>query len=490
MGVPVPEDRSTSAPRDRRAGDVLVVEDTLPLSTLYQQYLRNGGFRVTAVGSGAECVAALAEAEPAVVVLDLGLPDMSGLDILKDVKTRNLTTSVVVITSNGSLSTAVEAMRLGAFDYVAKPFDANRLCATVANAAERFQLRREVTEVKRTRHRRGFHGFIGQSEAMQAVYRAIENVACSKATVFITGESGTGKEVCAAAIHASGNRHDKPFVALNCAAIPRELMESEIFGHVKGAFSGATSDRVGAASLANGGVLFLDEVCEMDLDLQAKLLRLLQSGTFQRVGSSLTEATDIRVICATNRNPMDEVRSGRFREDLFYRLHVIPIKLPALRDRGDDVLLIAQCLLDRIAKEEGRSFSKISEDARAAIAAHSWPGNVRELQNAIRHAIVMNSGDTLEARMLPLSRAHPASQQSRPLPPPPHSMTTNMPGGTVALAATPDILPLWQVERAAIVKALAACNGNVTRAAALLEIGASTLYRKKAELDAHASNVS
>jgi two-component system repressor protein LuxO len=305
---------------------------------------------------------------------------------------------------------------------------------------------------------------------MRAVYRAIESVAHSKATVFITGESGTGKEVCAAAIHASGNRRDKPFVALNCAAIPRELMESEMFGHVRGAFSGAVCDRVGAAGLAHGGVLFLDEVCEMAPDLQAKLLRLLQSGTYQRVGSSLTEATDIRIVCATNRDPLAEVRSGRFREDLFYRLHVIPIPLPALRDRGEDVLLIAQRFLERFAAEERKRFTTISPEARESIAQQAWPGNVRELQNAIRHAVVMHDGDCLEEWMIP---RHPQERAASP-----------------AASAKLEILPLWQVERTAILNALRACNGNVTRAAAFLEIGVSTLYRRKAELEAQARGAS
>jgi|JI10StandDraft_1071094.scaffolds.fasta_scaffold08038_9 two-component system repressor protein LuxO len=466
---------------DMAKRSILLVEDTMSLTVAYQSYLRGVGAKVSAADTGAKCLASIASAVPDVLVLDLGLPDMNGLDILRSVRKEHPAVSVVVITNNASLGTAVEAMRLGAFDYVVKPFNAERLNTTVRNALERTVLRQEVREIRKDISRETFHGFVGGSKPMQAVYRMIESAAPSKATVFITGESGTGKEVCAAAIHAESDRSQKPFVPLNCAAIPRELMESEIFGHVKGAFSGAVSDRTGAAMSAHGGTLFLDEICEMDMDLQAKLLRLLQSGTVQRVGANKAEPVDIRVVCATNRNPMEEVQAGRFREDLYYRLHVIPMHLPPLRERGADVAMISNFLLGKFAAEEGKEFDHFSPEAEARILAHAWPGNVRELQNAIRNAVVLNSGAVLEADMLPgwlgtvgkVVVEAPATPQSM--------IPVGMPMMHTSIAG---IRPLWQVERDAIQEALRICDGNVTRAAAFLEIGASTLYRKKAEFEA------
>jgi len=458
---------------------VLIVEDTLPLLTVYSLYLRNAGLTVSTVDTGTKCLQQLRTDTPGVIVLDLGLPDMAGLDILKYVREHELPISVVVITNNASLAMAVEAMRLGAFDYVVKPFTADRLSATVKNAAQHQSLKSEVQVYRTQIAREKFQGFVGSSLPMQSVYRIIESAATSKATVFITGESGTGKEVCANGIHAASNRAKAAFVALNCAAIPRDLMESEIFGHVKGAFTGATADRLGAAAQATGGTLFLDEICEMSLDVQSKLLRLIQNGSYQQVGGSKTDYADIRFVCATNRDPAEEVKRGRFREDLFYRLHVIPIQMPPLRERGEDVVLIARKLLDRVAEEEGKRFEGLAPDAESMLLAHAWPGNVRELQNVIRRAVVLHDGALLRAEMLPLGKDMPM---------PPRFERTSALLTPTFNAAEPSvhgakIRPLWQVERDAIQQALDACNGNVTRAAALLEVGASTLYRKKSEFE-------
>jgi two-component system repressor protein LuxO len=299
---------------------------------------------------------------------------------------------------------------------------------------------------------------------MQAVYRVIEAAAPSRATVFVTGESGTGKELAASAVHRLSPRAAGPFVPINCAAIPRDLIESEIFGHVRGAFTGAVADRQGAAQAADGGTLFLDEICEMDLALQGKLLRFVQTGQFTPVGASRPVSVDVRFVCATNRDPLAEVKAGRFREDLYYRLHVVPLRLPPLRERGEDVILLAEAFLARAAAEEGRRFRRLSPDAKAALLAHSWPGNVRELENAIRGAVVLADGEELTAEMLPASvRLSPPSRRA----PPP--------------AADPSaILPLAEVERRAIEAAIAACGGNIPRAAAALGISPSTLYRKRA----------
>jgi two-component system repressor protein LuxO len=475
------EDMTELSANQDQPRQVLLVEDSMALSVLYQQYLKQAGYGVTAVMSGEDALGALKE-EPAAVALDLGLPDMDGLTILKLVQSLETPVPVVVITSNASLGSAVEAMRLGAFDYLVKPITAERLATTLRNALEFGALKRKVAAYQEQSTRDSFAGFIGSSPQMRAIYEVIGKAARSQASVFVTGESGTGKEVCAKAIHASSARSQKPFVAINCAAIPRDIMESEIFGHVKGAFTGATADRAGAAELADGGTLFLDEICEMDIDLQAKLLRLLESGTYQRVGSGTVMKADLRIVCATNRDPRAEIAARRFREDLFYRLHVIPIHLPPLRERGDDCRLISERFLARFAKAEGKRFTSFAIDAVQAIARHTWPGNVRELQNAIHNAVVLNDDEVLTAAMLPpLTGAEP----------PPRMPAESAAASAPSPAAEPrpaggplDIVPLWQVEKQAILAAIEACGGNVPKAAAFLEIGVSTIYRKKAEWDA------
>ena len=321
---------------------------------------------------------------------------------------------------------------------------------------------------------------------MQAIYRIIDSAAGSKATVFISGESGTGKELCAEAIHQKSPRANKPFVAINCGAIPKDLMESEIFGHVKGAFTGAIAEREGAAARANGGTLFLDEVCELDLSLQTKLLRFVQTGTFQKVGGERMEEVDVRFLCATNRDPVAEVAAGRFREDLFYRLHVIPIHLPPLRERGNDVLLVAQKILEAFAAEEGRRFARFTPECEAALAAYPWPGNVRELQNVIRNVVVLNDGDVVSLDMLPspVGRLTVPSQQADAAVAMPPSATAALPERDGADDTTPEsIRPLADMEREAINRAIRLCGGNIPKAAHFLGVSASTIYRKKQAWD-------
>jgi two-component system repressor protein LuxO len=444
---------------------VLLVEDTASLAAVYLEYLRRGPWEVLHASSMAEAERLAAERPPQAVLLDLRLPDGDGLELLKRLKARQPDVAVVVITAHGSVATAVAAMQAGAADFLVKPFPAERLRVTLTNVLRTAALAREVHDLAAARRREGFAGFLGASPPMQAVYRVLEAAAPSRATVFITGESGTGKELAAQAVHRLSPRAGRPFVPINCAAIPRELMESEIFGHVRGAFTGAVADRPGAARMADGGTLFLDEICEMDLALQGKLLRFVQTGQFTPVGASRPVAVDVRFVCATNRDPLAEVRAGRFREDLYYRLHVVPLRLPPLRDRGEDVILLADAFLARAAAEEGKRFRRLSPDARAALLAHTWPGNVRELENAIRSAVVLADGEELTAEMLPPSVRLPAPPPASPPPP---------------KAETGAILPLAEVERRAIEAAIAACSGNIPKAAAALGISPSTLYRKRA----------
>ena len=458
-----------------RGANVLVVEDMPSMAQLLQAYLEKGGHQVRLVSTGLDAMAQLQKDAPDVIVLDLGLPDISGQDILAEVARQELPCSVVVVTGDGSLRTAVEAMRAGAYDFVVKPVSADRLNQTVRNALERVRLKSAPDARKGEATGEQFCGFVGTSTAMQAAYRIIGAAAPSNATVFITGESGTGKELCAEAIHQLSPRRTRPFVPLNCGAIPKDLMESEIFGHVRGSFTGALADRSGAARQADGGTLFLDEICELQTDLQTKLLRFLQTGAFRAVGGTRLEQVDIRVVCATNRNPLAEVQAGRFREDLYYRLHVIPIRLPPLRERQSDVLAVARHFIKRFGQEERKHFLGLDASAEAALTSYDWPGNVRELQNVLRHAIVMHDGELLTAAMLPMTPApgpHAREPAARAAP-------DGQPTDPGAWATPADIVPLWHVERATIERAIDLCAGNIPRAAAFLGISPSTIYRKR-----------
>lgn len=461
---------------------ILIVEDSASLAMSYAAQLSEAGHEVEVCGTGAETVAILhGSARFDVMLLDLQLPDANGLELFEAEQDRLAETSVIVITADGSLNRAVEAMRIGAYDFLVKPVNAERLLTTVRNAAERHQLAREVKAVRSALPKERFHGFVGSSPVMQAVYRSIENIGDSKATVFITGESGSGKEVAAEAIHRTGRRAKRPFVAINCGAIPENLLESELFGHVKGAFTGALENRVGAAKAADGGTLFLDEICEMELKLQVKLLRFLQTGMIQRVGASTPEPVDVRVVCATNRDPAREVAEGRFREDLYYRLNVIPLELPPLRDRGEDVLEIAQAFIERFSTEEGREIERLGAASRQFLLTHAWPGNVRELQNTVRRAIVMGQGVELEFAPPQVMRpaAGPQLQEFSA-----SAALVAQPAPTPTTAALAPDLTLDQIEEYAVRERIRLHDGNIVQSAKSLGVSPSTIYRKLERWDA------
>ncbi|NMJ42389.1 sigma-54-dependent Fis family transcriptional regulator [Roseomonas sp. JC162] len=445
---------------------LLLVEDTLSLAALYREYLRDEAYEIEHAPNLAAARSALVARPPDAVMLDLRLPDGDGLSLLAEIRAMRTPPPVVVMTAHGSVATAVEAMRGGAADFLVKPFAAERLVVTLANVLDRAALRKEVASLSAGAARRGFAGFIGAAPAMQGVYRILENAAASRATVFVTGESGTGKELAAEAVHALSPRREGPFVALNCAAIPKDLIESEIFGHVRGAFTGAVADRPGAARAADGGTLFLDEICEMELALQGKLLRFIQTGSFVPVGATKPVTTDVRFVCATNRDPLAEVRAGRFREDLYYRLHVVPVPLPPLRDRGEDIVMLAEAFLARSAAEEGKRFTHFAPEALALLRGHRWPGNVRELENAIRTAVVLHDAEEVTAAMLPVTVRGGSVAQAADVPPRPVDPARR-------------IRPLAEVEREAIEEAIRLCGGNIPKAAAFLGVSPSTLYRKR-----------
>ncbi len=466
---------------------VLLIEDTVSLARVYIEYLRDEPYEVMVADTGGAALDAISRQTFNAILLDLHLPDMDGMDILRELTKREVKSSVVVITAHGSVNVAVDAMRSGAVDFLLKPFSADRLRITLDNALERFRLREAVDSLVRDFDSDDYADFIGSSPPMQDVYRMIESAAPSRATTFITGESGTGKELCAQAIHQKSPRVNERFVTLNCAAIPKDLMESEIFGHVKGAFTDAIADRDGAASLADGGTLFLDEICEMDLLLQTKLLRFIQTGRIQKVGGDVEEPVDVRFVCATNRDPLQAVADGEFREDLYYRLHVIPIHLPPLRERDKDIPLLANRLLIEFAHEEGKRFRDFDDDAAKALARYSWPGNVRQMQNVLRNIVVLNDAERVTLEMLPpdfagtatprvsIREADPSTLTHAPAGPSSdagHSDVAFGPGGEAG------IVPLWRIERKAIEDAIKRCDGNIPRAAVFLEVSPSTIYRK------------
>ena len=459
---------------------LLLVEDNPSIARVYLEYLRRGPYETTHCETGTEALAALAAIDFTVVLLDLQLPDMTGLEILKRITAERPKTVVIVITANGSINVAVEAMREGAADFLVKPFAPERLHVTIEHALERQSLKRIVSSMPAPSEDDHFSGFIGDSLAMRGVYRIIDIAAQSRAPVFITGESGTGKELAAEAVHARSPRRDRNFIALNCAAFPKDLIESEIFGHVKGAFTGAVADREGAGSRADGGTLFFDEICEMDVGLQAKLLRFIQTGTFTKVGGSQPQKVDVRFISATNRDPLKEVEAGRFREDLYYRLYVMPLALPPLRERGTDLLIIARRFLVDFALEEGRHLGAFSPETERILVDYAWPGNIRQLQNVVRQIVLLNDGEIVTPDMLPPPLGTPSFAHM-----PAMNVTPSPTVRPIETAASTQSFSLDEMERELIELALDQAGGNVLQAAARLEISPSTLYRKREQFPPH-----
>ena len=462
---------------------MLVIEDSKPQAELYRQYLSREDMQVDVAGTGAEARQMIARRAPDLVLLDLRLPDEDGSELLRWIRQLHLHCPVVVITGHSSVDVAVDVIRNGADDFIEKPVTADRLRTTVRNLLDKQRLQHLVDSYQQNFERDTYEGFIGGSLPMQAVYRIIDAAAPSKASIFITGESGTGKEVCAEAIHARGNRANKPFIAINCGAIPRDLMESEIFGHVRGAFTGASNERKGAAAQADGGTLFLDEIGEMDMELQTKLLRFIQTGRFRKVGGNSEEEVDVRFICATNRDPLEAVRAGRLREDLYYRLHVVPVVLPPLRERSDDIIAIAARFLAAFAAEEDKHFRGFSPEVEVMLRRYDWPGNVRQLQNVIRNIVVLHDGDIVEKRHLPPPLDGFAATAAATAATPPAGASAAPPAGGDDRVENPGIRPLAVVEREAIEQAIALCDGNIPKAAGLLEVSPSTIYRKKQSWD-------
>ncbi|MBI4590889.1 MAG: sigma-54-dependent Fis family transcriptional regulator [Candidatus Rokubacteria bacterium] len=446
---------------------ILVVDDEENMVHFLTRLLRAEGFEVEGVRTGDAALDRLRAGPFELVLTDLKLPDTDGIEILKAARELHPETVVVLITAYGTIDSAIEAMRAGAYDYVTKPFRASEILQVVDKALERVRLRREVLQLRQAVEQRfGLAGLVGKSGRMQEVYTQIERFAASRGAVLIQGESGTGKELVAKALHFNSPRKAGPFVVIDCGAIPEALQESELFGHERGAFTGAVATKKGLFEEAHGGTLFLDEVAELAPGLQAKLLRALQDGEIRRVGGTKTLRVEARVIAATNRDLAAEVREGAFREDLFFRLNVLPIVLPPLRERPEDVPLLVDHFLERIARDNGRPPKRLSPEALRAIMAYPWPGNVRELEHALERAALQAEGETIAPRDLPPEVLAPGEE-----------LTVTLPGAAEGFKETMARV-IRDAEVRLIRRALAQSGGNRTEAARILGISRRALLYK------------
>lgn len=465
---------------------LLIVDDEPEIVNALRRVLKSLPVELITANSGDQALEKLAKDPADIMLTDLSMPGMDGIELCSKVAEKYPEMIRIMLTAYADLDNVITAINSGKiWGYLRKPWDNQELRICIQQAIQTQELMLERSLLRRTveyyqsNKRDNFQGFIGNSMAMQFVYSAIEKSAPSQASVFITGKNGTGKEVAAKAIHDLSKRHDGEFVPLNCAAIPAELLESEVFGHLKGAFSGAVANRDGAASRANGGTLFLDEIGEMDINLQAKLLRFIQTGCFQRVGSDKLEQADIRFICATNRDPQQAINDNKLREDLYFRLNVISIDMPALKDREEDMLQLAQHFLAHFSQLEDKVFVGFSSDAEILLKQYHWPGNVRQLENLIHSAVIMSDGPLITSKCLAMQlKLSPEQSQNLSVQQPACRL---LPPTSVSPQAEPteyQIEPLAVVERRVIEQAIAHFDNNVVQAATALGVSPSTLYRK------------
>jgi len=439
---------------------ILAVDDEPNMRRLLEIGLKQAGYQTLTADNGQTALDILKAEQVDLVVSDLHMPGMNGLELLKQMQAESEAVPLIMVTAQGEIATAVEAMKLGAADYILRPFDLEVLEVAIAKALDVQRLQMENSYFKDTTQPE-VQGLIGDSEPMQALKQMIGQVAPEKATVFIVGETGTGKELVAKAVHQASPRKDGLFVAINCAAIPAEMLESELFGYEKGAFTGAVKARVGKFELADKGTLFLDEITEMPINLQAKLLRALQEGVVEKLGGNKQLTLDTRIIAATNRDPMQAVKEGKLREDLYYRLNVFQLNVPPLKERSDDIKLLSQYFMQEREVQ-------ISDVALGMLKAYPWPGNVRELENVLERAAILASGSTIAPQHLP----------------------SDIAGNTQKAVTSDDVVNQFsipahtqQLEKKLIVEAIAECNGNKAQAAKLLEISERSLWNKLSSLD-------
>ncbi|MDQ3365693.1 MAG: sigma-54 dependent transcriptional regulator [Myxococcota bacterium] len=441
-----------------RSGRILVVDDEVNARTALAELLRDEGYDVETAADAFKALGKYESFSPHVVVTDLKMPGMDGIELVKKIRSSEDPAAVVVMTAFGAVSSAVDAMRAGAAEYLTKPLNFDELLVVLDKVFEQQELRRETRQLRlRVRDRVAPGNIVGSSPPMQRVFEVVDQVAPSRATVLITGESGTGKELVANALHQRSPRTSGPFIKLHCAALAESLLESELFGHEKGSFTGALARKDGRFQLADRGTLFLDEIGEISPAIQVKLLRFLQEHEFERVGGNQTIHVDVRVIAATNKNLQEEVAKGKFREDLFYRLNVVGLEMPPLRDRRSDIPALAKFFLDRYAKENAKPIEGFLPETMERLAGYDWPGNVRELENAIERAVVLCTTPSIEPRHLPASIQPKVTPAGSPL----------IPGATMA-----------DIERYAILETLKSTGGSTSKAAEILGISVRTIqYR-------------
>jgi two-component system, NtrC family, response regulator AtoC len=449
---------------------VLVVDDEENIRLVLKTILHKQNYEVALADSGARALELLDEFSPDVILTDVRMPQMTGLELIAALRERHYQATVIVMSAYGSMDLALEAIKLGAYDYVGKPFKPDEIILALRKAEEREALRRENRSLRaqvEKEHR--YESLLAKSDSMSAVFRTITKIADYKTTVLISGESGVGKELIARAIHARSSRAQAPFVALNCGAIPENLLESELFGHRKGAFTDAHHDRRGLFEEASSGTLFLDEIGELPLPLQVKLLRVLQEETMRRLGDTKDTKVDVRIVAATHRDLTAEVKAGRFREDLFYRINVLAIHIPPLRERREDIALLMDHFVERNNKRLGTAITGFANDARKVMLAYGWPGNVRELENTIERAMVLAEGETIELRDL--------SERIRESADPIHQ---KLESGEISIKKT-----IPAIEEILIRRALQRTRGNRTRAAEILEISHRALLYKLKDYNIH-----
>jgi two-component system nitrogen regulation response regulator NtrX len=440
---------------------ILVVDDEPGVRSSISGVLKDEGFDVDAVGTGEECLERANGAAYDVIVLDIWLPGLDGLTTLQRLRERQIDSQVVIISGHGNIESAVRAIKMGAFDFIEKPLSLEKTVLVVRNALRQRDLETENRVLRAKVDRQEQHTMVGESPAMNHLREQVSLSAPTNGRVLILGENGTGKELVAKTIHYTSRRKSGPFVEVNCAAIPEELIESELFGHVRGAFTGAVADKPGRFEQANAGTIFLDEIADMSLKTQAKVLRVLQEQVMERVGGTQRIKVDVRVLAATNKDLPEEIRAGRFREDLYFRLNVIPIFVPPLRDRQQDIPLLAEHFMALLAAEDRKRPKRLAPEAAARLQQYSWPGNVRELRNVIERLLIFVQGETVTAQDLGF-----LGRDGIPEPP-------SAQGAVVALSDARD-----QFEKDYILKVLASQNGNMSRTAEVLGVERSNLYKK------------
>lgn len=447
---------------------ILVIDDEEPIRELLKDFLESKGFEVSIAGDGESGLNLLKVEKFDLFLLDLMMPGISGLDVLREAASQNISAVSIVITAHATVQTAVEAMKLGAFDYITKPFNLEELFLAIKRALDVSKLQEENTRLKKELKRKfGYKKIVGNSARIQNVIKFIEKIADTDSTVLVTGESGTGKELVAKTIHYNSLRSKKPFVPLNCAAIPKDILESELFGHEKGAFTGAVSTRIGRFEMANNGTLFLDEIGELAPALQVKLLRVLQEKEFERVGGIKTIKVDVRILAATNRDLEKAVSEGKFREDLYYRLNVIPLHLPPLRKMKEDIPLLLEHFIADIARRKKKQLPRISERAMQCMINYKWPGNVRELENLVERMLILKEGEEITPDDLPERVVDKRLVQ-----------TSTVKAQILSTEGVDLNMMLDEIENNMIVQALEISKGVKSKAASLLGLNRTTLIEK------------